>query len=502
MTEATSSLKLEAVEREKLPGSAPQRGVDESVRAQVTHKDRPGHEEEEKHLLKLSSLLPSARRDWLRPPGPACHLTSRPAFRFSRSSPVRSVRAMESTGSLLAPRSPPQHDSPSFPTSLERRLLSPDFTSSQPQSSLALDSPHAPTGPATEERTDSEEVVTYISESMVVTSADEEKLLLLNKNTELRRLNKELVKLNQEWDHIYRSTTLEMQQKLGSLQAEVVSLKQKTERLTMKLEHEQNKREYYEQTLVQELKKNQHLQEYVRHLESKMPLSGNAKPPLTLGVPFSATWEDYGDPPFPLARKSLKDNAPRKYEAAGQKGRNGEPPKTPRHKLLSSPGRALLDGSDPKKEVTDLKDQLEVLRCQTEIYEADYLTEHKDRERIKAENVKLRKKEEEMRQQMMLLQEQLKIFEDDFRKERSDKQVLQRLLKSKSEAQKPVLVHRCNGHEKSPGPSPASSPQPKQGGGGGGGKRCDRPSPKHGDCPRHCRRREAQAQASPFTRDY
>uniref|UniRef100_A0A6I8PKD1 TNFAIP3 interacting protein 1 n=1 Tax=Ornithorhynchus anatinus TaxID=9258 RepID=A0A6I8PKD1_ORNAN len=407
MTEATSSLKLEAVEREKLPGSAPQRGEDESVRALVTHKDRPGHEEEEKHLLKLSSLLPSASRDWLRPPSPACHFTSRPAFWFSRSSPVLSVRAMESAGSLLAPGNPPQHDNPGFSTPLERRFLSPDFTSCQPQISSTLASPHAPPGPTTEERTDSEEVVTYISESMVVTSADEEKLLLLNKNTELRRLNKELVKLNQEWDHIYRTTTLEMQQKLGSLQAEVVSLKQKTERLTMKLEHEQNKREYYEQTLVQELKKNQHLQEYVRHLESKMHPSGSAKPPLALGVPFSVTWEDSGDSPFPLGRKSLKDNPGRKYEAAGQKGRNGELPKTYRQKLLSSPSRAPPDDSDPRREVTDLKDQLEVLKCQTEIYEADYLTEHKDRERIKAENVKLRKKEEEMRQQMMLLQEQV-----------------------------------------------------------------------------------------------
>lgn len=37
-----------------------------------------------------------------------------------------------------------------------------------------------------------EEQVTLITESMTVTSTDQEKLLLLNKNTELRRVNKEV----------------------------------------------------------------------------------------------------------------------------------------------------------------------------------------------------------------------------------------------------------------------------------------------------------------------
>lgn len=40
---------------------------------------------------------------------------------------------------------------------------------------------------------------------------------------------------------------------------------------------------------------------------------------------------------------------------------------------------------------------------------------------------------------------QLKVYEDDFQKERSDKRILQRLLMNKSPGVKdPVLVHRCN----------------------------------------------------------
>lgn len=41
-----------------------------------------------------------------------------------------------------------------------------------------------------------EEQLTLITESMSITSADQEKLQLLNKNTELRRLNKEVGQKN------------------------------------------------------------------------------------------------------------------------------------------------------------------------------------------------------------------------------------------------------------------------------------------------------------------
>lgn len=43
---------------------------------------------------------------------------------------------------------------------------------------------------------------------------------------------------------------------------------------------------------------------------------------------------------------------------------------------------------------------------------------------------------------------QLKVYEDDFRRERSDKQMLQRLLLKKTPPSKdPVLIHRCNNEQ-------------------------------------------------------
>lgn len=46
--------------------------------------------------------------------------------------------------------------------------------------------------PAGDRLLSTEEQVTLITESLTVTSNDQEKLLLLNKNTELRRVNKEV----------------------------------------------------------------------------------------------------------------------------------------------------------------------------------------------------------------------------------------------------------------------------------------------------------------------
>ncbi|XP_077164101.1 uncharacterized protein LOC143822623 [Paroedura picta] len=292
------------------------------------------------------------------------------------------------------------------------------------------------------DRNDSEEIITYISENMTVTSDDEEKLLLLNRNTELRRINKELMKLNQDWDYIYHSTSLGLQHKVGALQEEVAALKLQTQSLSAKLEQEQNKREYYEQTLFLELKRSQALQEYVRHLEGRQFPKPSKQTAVESQICAPLPYEDFLAGQHTLPTKNLKENIPNQCHTPAPAAHGSKPKK---HQCLAP--QSVNGTRTAEKEVSDLKDHLEALKCQTAIYEADYRIEHKDRQRMKAENAKLRQKEEEMRQQMALLEEQLKIFEDDFRKERSDKQVLQRLLKRKPEAKKPIQPHHCKAQE-------------------------------------------------------
>ncbi|XP_066571449.1 TNFAIP3-interacting protein 1 [Amia ocellicauda] len=386
-------------------------------------------------------------------------------------------------GTLCAAQAaPPAGSEPGSPTRAEAARLHTEDQPGSHRSSLTGDRGVEMGMSRGERLLSEEEQVTLITESMSVTSADEEKLLLLNKNTDLRRLNKELMKLNEEWDHIYRSTTLGLQQRVGVLEQESSTLRQQNNRLLLKLEHEQSKREYYEQTLLQELRKNQHLQEYIRLLENRLhrqdwPASSpngveRCGPPEVSGVcepprgPYGSA--SYSPPPL---------ESPPSTDTQGREKRG-----------RSSPCRTPEEQADTVKMVQDLKEQLEALRCQTRIYEADYKTEHKDRERMQQENSKLRRKEGEMRQQMVLLQEQLKVYEDDFRKERSDKQVLQRLLLKKSPPSDPVLVHRCNNEHGRPATEREREREREQ-----EKEREKAGSTRRSSCPKHCERHGQKA---------
>ncbi|KAM9324194.1 uncharacterized protein PAF06_000203 [Gastrophryne carolinensis] len=331
------------------------------------------------------------------------------------------------------------------------------------------------TVPGIGERLDSERQRTVITESMSVTASDEEKLQLLTKNTELRGMNAELMKLNQQWDEIYRSTTQRMHHTAQALQAELQSLHKHSEKLSLKLEHEQNKREFYESSLIQEMKKNQQLQEYVRRLERKLHSRHLEQEMHKLLLNLSPFLEHV--PSFKLLRAYLLDR--HLFLELLTDIPNTQPDFVPssssfamtQHLICKSTSAHFGDAVDlaqksehqltamescghqhkqdlraatTEQDIVQLKEQLQALKCQTEIYAADYKTEHTDHQRIKTENEKLRKKEKETREHMLLLKEQLKVYEDDFRKERCDKQVLQRLLKRRDSTNEPILVHRCN----------------------------------------------------------
>uniref|UniRef100_A0A1A8FFK7 TNFAIP3 interacting protein 3 n=1 Tax=Nothobranchius korthausae TaxID=1143690 RepID=A0A1A8FFK7_9TELE len=281
-----------------------------------------------------------------------------------------------------------------------------------------------------------DEQVTMITESLIVTSTDQEKLLLLNKNTELRKVNKKLMELNEDWDQVYRSATLGLQHRLEALERENSVIKQLNGRLLLKVEHQQSAKEYYEHALMTELKKNQELQEYIRLLESKRHHPERDTTPVR-----QESFSVKGPGPCSSSNYMSGCIPPSSFPAPSCTREMGW------KEMKHSSTKPMTTGSS-QTEIQDLKEQLEALRCQTEIYKAEYKTEHNDHKHTLQENRKLRKKREEMRQQVALLQEQLKIYEDDFRRERSDKQILQRLLSHKTTPNKePVLVHRCNNEQ-------------------------------------------------------
>lgn len=279
-----------------------------------------------------------------------------------------------------------------------------------------------------------EEQVTLITDSMTVTSTDQEKLLLLNKNTDLRRINKELMKLNEEWDQVYRSATFSLQQRVEALELENSAIRTLNNKLLHKVEYQQSVKDFYEQALMLEVKKNQELHNYIRRVESAVPpseYSGTAQGDFMMPSSSTSVNPPGGPVLSALSSHSLDPAAPDPQAELG--------------------GCASAQG-DPQQEVQDLKEQLQALLCQTKIYEAEFHTEHNSHKHTLQENHRLRQKREEMRQQVTLLQEQLKVYEDDFRRERSDKQMLQRLLKKKqSPLMTPVLTHRCNTEKRAEG---------------------------------------------------
>nr|XP_057919708.1 TNFAIP3-interacting protein 1 isoform X2 [Doryrhamphus excisus] len=240
----------------------------------------------------------------------------------------------------------------------------------------------------------------HVTESMSITSTDQEKLLLLNKNTELRRVNKELMKLNEEWDQMYRGTTQRLQHRLVTLEQENTTLKDLNSKLLLKAENQKSAKSYYEQAFMLELKKNQELQEYIRLQESRIDQQ-------------------------PIQKCNVRANNPDPSSSSSPS--TYVPPASSRLDVLLQ-GKHPNRG--PQQEGQDLKDG-----C---------LMENNHKYALQ-DNRRLRRKREEMRQQVELLKEQLKVYEEDFRRERSDKQMLQRLLLKKTPANwEPARVHRCN----------------------------------------------------------
>ncbi|XP_043560148.1 TNFAIP3-interacting protein 1 [Chiloscyllium plagiosum] len=99
---------------------------------------------------------------------------------------------------------------------------------------------------------------------------------------------------------------------------------------------------------------------------------------------------------------------------------------------------------------TELLTQIEVLKQQVKIFEEDFQRERSDRERMNEEKEELRQKLEKVQTQMTLLNTQLRIYQEDYQKEKLEKEKIQRLLKH----QKQVAGDRR------PSDPPAGAPGP------------------------------------------
>lgn len=96
----------------------------------------------------------------------------------------------------------------------------------------------------------------------------------------------------------------------------------------------------------------------------------------------------------------------------------------------SWPGTAALGHQIPAEVV----DQIEVLKQQLRVYADDFATEREDRERNQAEKEKLKEELDAVKEQLHALEQQLQLYEEDFRREKREKESLQQQLRARQTA--------------------------------------------------------------------
>ncbi|XP_051898788.1 TNFAIP3-interacting protein 1-like isoform X2 [Pristis pectinata] len=85
-----------------------------------------------------------------------------------------------------------------------------------------------------------------------------------------------------------------------------------------------------------------------------------------------------------------------------------------------------------KSRPEELTTQIEVLKQQVQIFEEDFQRERCDRERMNEEKEELKKKIEQLQTKLTLLNTRLKTYEEDFIKERKEKDLLGKKLKKQA----------------------------------------------------------------------
>ncbi|XP_067833769.1 TNFAIP3-interacting protein 1-like, partial [Heptranchias perlo] len=99
-------------------------------------------------------------------------------------------------------------------------------------------------------------------------------------------------------------------------------------------------------------------------------------------------------------------------------------PSAPQPPLFSTAGESCMNTRRH-----ELLTQIEVLKQQVKIFEEDFQRERSDRERMNEEKEELRQKLEKVQSQIMLLNTQLRMYQEDYQKEKLEKEKIQRLLK-------------------------------------------------------------------------
>ncbi|XP_072446397.1 TNFAIP3-interacting protein 1 isoform X1 [Chiloscyllium punctatum] len=261
-------------------------------------------------------------------------------------------------------------------------------------------------------------------------SVDKNMMEILEKKVAaLEVQRKELLEVNKQWDQQFRSMKQQYEQKIVELRQRLArSQKELTERENG---YEEKQRDFDRKLLLAKSKIESGESEKERCLGEIKELKQRNQCLQNQLQPLTKQRE-YQEKEIQRLNKALGE------ALAAQ-------PSSPQPVLFSNTSDSCMSARR-----TELLTQIEVLKQQVKIFEEDFQRERSDRERMNEEKEELRQKLEKVQTQMTLLNTQLRIYQEDYQKEKLEKEKIQRLLKH----QKQVAGDRR------PSDPPAGAPGP------------------------------------------
>ncbi|XP_063148254.1 TNFAIP3-interacting protein 1 isoform X2 [Candoia aspera] len=236
--------------------------------------------------------------------------------------------------------------------------------------------------------------------SMLGTSEKKVKILEHQRN--------ELLEVNKQWDHHFRSMKQQYEQKITDLRQKFADSQKALAEL--ETEREQKQRDFDRKLLLAKSKieeeeaEKERLGREVKDLKQKVKVLQDQLAPVT-------RQREYQEKEIFRLNKALEEALNFQAPALSPSA----------FKSPTDPGSGLRH--------QEVMTQNELLKQQVKIFEEDFQRERSDRERMNEEKEELKQQLEKLQKQLTLTNNQLRIFKEDYHKEKEEKDKFKKLLK-------------------------------------------------------------------------
>lgn len=236
--------------------------------------------------------------------------------------------------------------------------------------------------------------------------------ILEKKVAALEMQRKELLEVNKQWDQQFRGMKQQYEQKIVGLRQRVAGVRREvTERDTAS---EQRQRDFDRKLLLAKSRLDSGETERERYLEEIRGLRQDN--------------EGLREQLAPVTRqRECQEREIQRLNKALEEAIARHSPLPVQRVLGGVPDPCLNARRD------ELLTQIEVLKQQVKIFEEDFQRERSDRERMSEEKEELQKQLDKLHTQMGVLNTQLQVCQEDYQKEKLERETLQNLLKNQKQ---------------------------------------------------------------------